>query len=433
MDIKKTTCLATLVALLGAGGMLVLAANEKDQVTLKPRRTTRLYVRTLPPGAEIKLDGEHRGFSDRLFRVPPGVRKMTVEVELDGHYPKQQEVEIRGGWITRVELELEERPKDTAAGSPTRPAEVKVPVGAVTLSHVADSSEDKRSLGGSGHAVKFERPADVKHVLAVRIYASRYGHPRPPDEDFHVYLLDQDRKVIKDLTYPYSMIQRTSKMRWYTLAVPGVEVPEKFHVALSFSPHQTKGIYLGIDKNAEETHSYIGLPDRGYKKVTDGYDWMVRAIVSSDQDAMKNAVGVTPTTIAEPEKRQEEERGQPEERGQRPLSSRGGIDTLPPVVVETVPQSGDTNVDPSISEIRVTFSKEMTDGSWSWSQSSDETFPQVTEEPRYLADKRTCVLPVKLQAAKTYVSWLNSAKFGNFKDAQGRSAVPYLLIFETRK
>jgi hypothetical protein len=109
------------------------------------------------------------------------------------------------------------------------------------------------------------------------------------------------------------------------------------------------------------------------------------------------------------------------------------VRTLPPVVVKTVPQSGDTKVDPSSNEIQVTFSKEMADGSWSWSQISKESMPKVSGKPHYLADKRTCVLPVKLEPGKTYVIWLNSPKFGNFKDGDGRSAVPYLLVFETSK
>jgi RNA polymerase sigma-70 factor (ECF subfamily) len=41
-------------------------------------------------------------------------------------------------------------------------------------------------------------------------------------------------------------------------------------------------------------------------------------------------------------------------------------------------------------------------------------------------------LPVKLEPGKTYVIWLNSQKFGNFKDTDGKSAVPYLLVFETK-
>jgi hypothetical protein len=102
------------------------------------------------------------------------------------------------------------------------------------------------------------------------------------------------------------------------------------------------------------------------------------------------------------------------------------------VVVKTEPQSGDTKADPSIKEIRVTFSKKMMDKSWSWSTASEDTNPETTGEPKYLADKKTCVLPVKLQSKKVYAFWLNSQNFGGFKDTKGQSAVPYLLIFETK-
>jgi RNA polymerase sigma factor (sigma-70 family) len=105
----------------------------------------------------------------------------------------------------------------------------------------------------------------------------------------------------------------------------------------------------------------------------------------------------------------------------------------PPVVVKTVPQSGSSSVDPGIEEISVTYSKTMTNGSWSWSTWGEDTFPKTTGKPRYKEDKRTCVLPVELKPGKTYAIWLNSENFGNFKDADGRRAVPYLLIFKTRK
>ena len=52
---------------------------------------------------------------------------------------------------------------------------------------------------------------------------------------------------------------------------------------------------------------------------------------------------------------------------------------------------------------------------------------------KYLADKRTCVLPVRLEPGQTYAIWVNTDKFGNFKDTDGRSAVPYLLVFRTKK
>lgn len=109
------------------------------------------------------------------------------------------------------------------------------------------------------------------------------------------------------------------------------------------------------------------------------------------------------------------------------------LETVPPVVVKTVPEAGAGEVDPKLTEIKVTFSKDMQDASWSWATLSKESFPKMDGKPKYLADKRTCVLPVKLEPGKTYAIWVNSEKFGNFKDADGRSAVPYLLVFKTKK
>ena len=39
------------------------------------------------------------------------------------------------------------------------------------------------------------------------------------------------------------------------------------------------------------------------------------------------------------------------------------VANMPPVVVKTVPQSGDTEVDAGLTEILVTFSKDIMDGS----------------------------------------------------------------------
>jgi Bacterial Ig-like domain len=109
------------------------------------------------------------------------------------------------------------------------------------------------------------------------------------------------------------------------------------------------------------------------------------------------------------------------------------LESVPPVVVKTVPEAGTSEVDSKLTEIKVTFSKEMQDGTWSWSMLSKESFPKVDGEPKFLTDKRTCVLPVKLEPGKTYAIWVNSEKFGNFKDVDGHSAVPYLFVFKTKK
>jgi hypothetical protein len=109
------------------------------------------------------------------------------------------------------------------------------------------------------------------------------------------------------------------------------------------------------------------------------------------------------------------------------------LKSVPPVVVKTVPAAGADDVDAKLTEIKVTFSKDMEDDSWSWGSLSKESFPKMNGKPKYLKDKRTCVLPVKLEAGKTYAIWVNSEKFGHFKDADGKTAVPYLLVFKTKK
>lgn len=107
------------------------------------------------------------------------------------------------------------------------------------------------------------------------------------------------------------------------------------------------------------------------------------------------------------------------------------LTAAPPVVVTTMPVAGAMDVDPALTEIKVTYSKAMQDGSWSWSTWDEENYPETTGKPKYLDDSRTCVLPVKLQPGKFYAIWLNSEKFKNFKDASGQPAVPYLLTFTT--
>jgi RNA polymerase sigma-70 factor (ECF subfamily) len=102
------------------------------------------------------------------------------------------------------------------------------------------------------------------------------------------------------------------------------------------------------------------------------------------------------------------------------------------VVVRAIPEAGTSDVDPKLTEIQVTFSKDMQDRSWSWAQASKESFPALDGKPKYRADKRTCVLPVKLRPGKTYAIWVNSQKFGNFKDTEGHPALPYLLVFRTK-
>ena len=108
---------------------------------------------------------------------------------------------------------------------------------------------------------------------------------------------------------------------------------------------------------------------------------------------------------------------------------------VPPVVVKTFPESGASGVDPALAELRVTFNAPMKVGQWAWCTWGEgpEYFPEMRGTARYLEDGRTCVLPVTLAPGKVYAVWINTREHVSFQDRSGRPAVPYLLIFETRK
>jgi len=108
------------------------------------------------------------------------------------------------------------------------------------------------------------------------------------------------------------------------------------------------------------------------------------------------------------------------------------IDNMAPVVVKTVPEAGTKDVAPGEMEIKITFSKDMTDQSWSWSTAWQDSSPESIGKPHYDADHRTCIMKVKLDPNKTYGWWINSQRFHGFQDSQGHAAIPYFFVFKTR-
>jgi RNA polymerase sigma-70 factor (ECF subfamily) len=98
-------------------------------------------------------------------------------------------------------------------------------------------------------------------------------------------------------------------------------------------------------------------------------------------------------------------------------------DDLPPVVIKVEPKVGATDVDPNLKELRVTFSKKMTDKSWSWPTGNKYAAPKEGGAIHFERDGRTCVMPVKLEPGKTYVIGVNSERFRNFKDTKGHPAL----------
>jgi hypothetical protein len=99
-------------------------------------------------------------------------------------------------------------------------------------------------------------------------------------------------------------------------------------------------------------------------------------------------------------------------------------------VVSTFPPHGSV-VPAGVDRIAVTYDRPMQDQSWSFATGGEHAFPEIAGQPTRSADRLTFVLPVRLRPHTTYVVWMNSGRYLNFKDEQGRAAEPYRLSFST--
>jgi hypothetical protein len=110
-----------------------------------------------------------------------------------------------------------------------------------------------------------------------------------------------------------------------------------------------------------------------------------------------------------------------------PISSR---QPGPPKVVRFDPPNGASEVDASVTELRATFDRPMSEG-WSWVTEGQDLFPTTTGEAYLTPDKRTAVLPVQLAAGRRYVLWLNSEQYRYFRDQAGVELPPVRWTFTT--
>lgn len=318
-------------ALIFAAAVFTLAAPDADVVATQ-QTSTQLYVSTVPPGATVVVDGKTVGKSDGLFEVSPGAHKVTLQIER--YKPEERSIEAVEDEIARVKVKLVKN-----AGTITDDGALAMDKvfhdafamkdGTRTILNyvgLAGSSDGMHSFADSGHAVAFERPEGMKSICAVQLFGARYGMPQPPNEDFHIYILDQNQKVLEDIPVPYSKIkrlERENELHWYRLNFPAIAVPEKFYAALWFNAEATKGVYVGMKKDVQETHSYIGLPDKGFKKVDESYDWMIGAVVSPE--AGKQPTRPKATTYEEEKAADTEStEAQPLEETEKPVPGKPG-------------------------------------------------------------------------------------------------------------
>jgi beta-lactamase regulating signal transducer with metallopeptidase domain len=102
-----------------------------------------------------------------------------------------------------------------------------------------------------------------------------------------------------------------------------------------------------------------------------------------------------------------------------------------PTIVSTTPKIGDTSVEPKLTEISVTFDRDMDVTGYSWT-GGGEFYPETPKDRKPVwTDRRTCVLPVQLKKGAFYRIGINSSSFQNFRSKLGVSAPTSAIYFST--
>jgi len=103
----------------------------------------------------------------------------------------------------------------------------------------------------------------------------------------------------------------------------------------------------------------------------------------------------------------------------------------PPRILATSPRIAETDVNPAIAEITVTFDRDMQEG-FSWTGGGPEFPVSPNGQKAQWRDKRTCVLPVQLESGRYYRVGINSTSFQNFRSIEGVPAKPSAIYFTTQ-
>ncbi len=117
--------------------------------------------------------------------------------------------------------------------------------------------------------------------------------------------------------------------------------------------------------------------------------------------------------------------------GDNPSTTAPVNPNIAPRIIATTPKAGAKDVDPALKEITVTFDRDM-EGGMSWTGGGPD-MPTSPESKRayWKSNKRTCVLPVKLQPGHHYRIGINSMSHQNFRGTNGLPTAVSAIYFTT--
>lgn len=206
---------------------LVMATVFAPPAKTSAERSTRIYVRTTPPGASIVLDGKELGTSDGLFLVPPGVRKITLE--MDGYDPETKSLDVKDGWITRVEVQMVKKGRE--AGDTTQgPVGPDLPT--TQLQKAKEASDGK-----------FDVPFEDEFELAVRAGQDK--------------LTDQEKESLKQQNHP--LLGQLADPNTSKLIRFFAKLPDEIHEQLKKAGHVKWRFPDLSEENQKVVHDIIWL------------------------------------------------------------------------------------------------------------------------------------------------------------------------------
>ncbi len=102
-----------------------------------------------------------------------------------------------------------------------------------------------------------------------------------------------------------------------------------------------------------------------------------------------------------------------------------------PKIAAIDPPNGSRDVDPSLTEIKVTFDRAMNAEGYSV-MGGGPTYPELTAIPHWDEEGRVLTIPVELKPNWSFQFWLNRGEFLSIRSAQGIPLRPVMVTLRTR-
>ena len=395
-----------------------VALAEPQKVASQTDPQTLLFVQTKPAGAKIRLEGKKLGESNGIFPVKPGTYKIVID--LSGHEPREQQIIIREGRITRIELTLD-KAGETASDERPQAMDRLLNDRLLTKPQKAfrDSTETHmaQTLASPGADDLRGAERDEKESEWIDQLKTLPGRARIPAINGLV-LLGSSKATPELLKVAANRSEGDNRDRWVATRALGIigdrtAIPDLVHLTYHYN----------LNTRFWAQISLVRLTGKNFEKDVDAWRKWWNEQGGKPEISSDRIQWTSNPEWADPTKQEEVERDFFER-------AKARAQGTPPRVIATIPSAGETEVDPTLKFIEVTFDQDMA-GGYSFT-GGGPNYPTIPEgKGAVWKNKRTCVLPVKLEEAHYYRVGFNSKSFQNFRSEAGIPAFPSAIYFTT--